>query len=331
MRAIAALCLFASGCLAQTADVVFLVDESVGMGREHDWIQTHAVKLDTALISYGLNANRYALVGFARADPYPHTIPVGTTDFGPAFQLALAADSLVTTGTTEDGYAAVAHALTSLAFRPDAEPVLVLMTDEDRDALTAATYESTLASITGAGATLHVVIDATLQTGAGAPAIGLDHAHITLLADGAGGFEPGPPRLVAAAFGTSAIDYAQLAFQAGGSVWDTTTLRATNTDADSFTSALAWVVARAANPPVCIPDVTTLNAAPGDPLYGVPDGLVTAIDLNYYVNLWVAADPAADLTTRNAAEGDPLFGTPDGVVSAIDLQYFVNAWLAGCP
>ena len=331
MRALAALCLCASACLAQTADVVLLVDESVGTGREHDWIETRAVAFDAALISHGLTANRYALIGFARADPYPHTIPVGATDFGPAFQLALSASSLVTTGTTEDGYAAINHSLATLPFRPDADRVLVLLTDEDRDALTAATYESTLASIDSAGATLHVVIEASLQTGAGAPAIGLDHARTTLIPDGAGGFELGPPGLVASAFGTSAIDYAQLAFETGGSVWDTSALRATATEADSFTEALAWAIAHAANPPLCVADVTTRNASPGDPLFGVPDGLVTAIDLNYYVNLWVAADPTADLTTRNAADGDPLYGTPDGIVSAIDLQYFVNAWLAGCP
>ena len=37
----------------------------------------------------------------------------------------------------------------------------------------------------------------------------------------------------------------------------------------------------------CIADVTTQGAGAGDPGYGEPDGLVTAGDINYYVNFWV--------------------------------------------
>jgi len=81
----------------------------------------------------------------------------------------------------------------------------------------------------------------------------------------------------------------------------------------------------------CIADVTTQNASAGDPEYGVPDGVVSAADVQYYVNLWITRDPAADLTTTNAPAGDPEFGVPDGSVSAVDIQYYVNAWIAGCP
>jgi len=90
------------------------------------------------------------------------------------------------------------------------------------------------------------------------------------------------------------------------------------------------VVSASAAP--CIADLTTQNAPVGDPNYGVPDGVVSAVDLQYYVNAWVAGDLAiADLTTQNAPVGDPNYGVPDGVVSGVDLQYFVNAWVAGCP
>jgi|GEM_PF-1482764 len=78
-------------------------------------------------------------------------------------------------------------------------------------------------------------------------------------------------------------------------------------------------------------DITTLGAAVGDPGYGVPDGRLTAADIQYYVNLYVALDPAADLTTTGAAIGDPGYGVPDGAVTAADIQFYVNLFVEGCP
>ena len=83
----------------------------------------------------------------------------------------------------------------------------------------------------------------------------------------------------------------------------------------------------------CSPaDVTTQGAGAGDPGFGVPDGQVTAADLNYYVNAYIVADLAiADVTTQGAGSGDPGYGVPDGAVTAADINYFVNLWVAGCP
>jgi len=82
----------------------------------------------------------------------------------------------------------------------------------------------------------------------------------------------------------------------------------------------------------CVADVTTQGAGPNDPGYGVPDGLATAADLNFFVNFWIiGAASTADITTQGAGEGDPGYGVPDGQVTAADLNYFVNAWIAGCP
>jgi len=78
-------------------------------------------------------------------------------------------------------------------------------------------------------------------------------------------------------------------------------------------------------------DVTTQGAGVGDPGYGIPDGLVSAADLNYYVNIWLAGDPASDVTSQGAGVGDPGYGIPDGSVTASDLNYFVNRWINGCP
>jgi len=59
----------------------------------------------------------------------------------------------------------------------------------------------------------------------------------------------------------------------------------------------------------------------GSALDGVPDGTVNTFDLNYYVALWLASNPAADLT------GSALDGVPDGTVNAFDLNYYLDLWL----
>ena len=82
----------------------------------------------------------------------------------------------------------------------------------------------------------------------------------------------------------------------------------------------------------CVADVTSQNAPEGSPNFGVPDGAVTAADLQFFVNAWFVSDTAiADVTSQNAPEGSPNYGVPDGAVTAADLNFFVNAWIAGCP
>ena len=84
--------------------------------------------------------------------------------------------------------------------------------------------------------------------------------------------------------------------------------------------------------PACRADITTQNAPVGDPNYGMPDGLVTGADIQFYVNAWFAPDAGiADITTQNAPLGDPNYGVPDGLVTGADIQFYVNLWFAGCP
>jgi|GEM_PF-694967 len=84
---------------------------------------------------------------------------------------------------------------------------------------------------------------------------------------------------------------------------------------------------------VLFADITTQGAGAGDPDYGVPDGQITAADLNYFVNAYLAGDLAvADVTTQGAGAGDPNYGVPDGQITAADLNFYVNAWVGtGCP
>lgn len=82
----------------------------------------------------------------------------------------------------------------------------------------------------------------------------------------------------------------------------------------------------------CLADVTTQGAGSGHPRFSVPDGLVTAADINHFINAWVGANLGlADVTTQGAGIGDPGFSIPDGLITAADINHFVNAWVAGCP
>jgi hypothetical protein len=318
-------------CCAQTGDVVYVIDESVGMGPEHDWLHDFAVEVDTGLILGGVFNTRYALVAFGEADPAPYTVPIAGQDFGTAAGLQLVANELVTTGTTEDGYAAINHALFMLPFRPGVPVAIVLITDEDRDTISGFSYQSTLNNLQNAGAVLHVVVDAAYQQGNGVPAVGLDRKRRAYLPDGSGGVDIGAVGLVADAFGTTAPDYIELADEIGGAALDINTNRAGGDTQSTFTAALIDALVRHLNPPPCPPDVTTAGAGANDPGWGVPDGFVTGADLNYFVGTWITDGPDADVTTQGAGEGDPGFGVPDGIITGADLFFFVENWTAGCP
>ncbi|MEL6330495.1 MAG: GC-type dockerin domain-anchored protein [Planctomycetota bacterium] len=81
----------------------------------------------------------------------------------------------------------------------------------------------------------------------------------------------------------------------------------------------------------CAADVTTLNTNPGDPDHGLPDGLISYVDLTFYQAMYYAGEPGADLTTSNTNPGDPGYGVPDGTVDGSDLFYFVDLYLNVCP
>ena len=77
----------------------------------------------------------------------------------------------------------------------------------------------------------------------------------------------------------------------------------------------------------CRADLTTAGAPVGSPLYGIPDGQVTAIDLNFFVNHWVARSCFANWTSTGCSIGGSCWGTADGDVTAADLQFYVNIWV----
>jgi len=238
---------------ADTADVIFVVDESGSMSGEHAWIVNMVADLDTGLNAAGVTGNQYALVGFA--DYYnppsytqdPYKIPVGGVDWGTAAQLSTAAGGLVTTGGTEDGWEAIQFALDNYSFRSGAALNIVLITDEDRDNTSSLyTYNSVLASLNLKNAYLNAVVnnnfrDPAYVTGLGMFGKDLDDqtagTQDIIVADGSGGFYLGTDGNSYNSYGSTYADYVELAWGTQGGAWDLNQLRAGGNTAASFSAA----------------------------------------------------------------------------------------------
>ncbi|MCB9840531.1 MAG: hypothetical protein H6809_02625 [Phycisphaeraceae bacterium] len=81
--------------------------------------------------------------------------------------------------------------------------------------------------------------------------------------------------------------------------------------------------------PVCEPDLTT-GAIPGQPGYGVPNGILNNDDFFYYLAQFAAGNLAvADLTT-GAIPGQPGYGVPNGILNNDDFFYYLAIFAAGC-
>jgi hypothetical protein len=79
----------------------------------------------------------------------------------------------------------------------------------------------------------------------------------------------------------------------------------------------------------CDPDLTT-GAIPGQPGYGVPNGVLNNDDFFYYLSQFAAGNVAvADLTTT-ANPGSPGYGVPNGIITNDDFFYYLTIFAAGC-
>lgn len=234
---------------ANTADIIFVVDESGSMDTEHDWIGDMVTDLDSGLIAAGITGNRYGLVGFGGdGDPVHlrgHAHLVGGDLFGTAAELSTAAGTLVLTGWIEDGYDGINFALDNYPFRSDAAVNLVLITDEDRDDVGGDTYASTLAALQSESALLNVVVDNPFLVGMSG-ALGMFDKDLDdtivgnqngILADGGGGYTLGENAVVGDGFGSTETDYVAMAFATEAGAWDLNILRNGGLDATSFTNA----------------------------------------------------------------------------------------------
>lgn len=230
---------------ADYADVVFIVDESGSMSGEHTWISNMVTDLEAGLVGasvgVGADANQYALVGYgghsAGGANNGHEHLVGASSWGSATDLSTAAGTLVASGGTEDGYAAMNYFFTNYQTRSGAALNVVLITDEDRDVTTTDTYAGILSALQGKNALLNVVINGTFSSDLGSGALGVDNAGGAYRADGAGGFTTDTGGTNTWASGSTKADYIDLAWASGGGAWDLTNLRSTTLAATSFTAA----------------------------------------------------------------------------------------------
>jgi len=95
---------------------------------------------------------------------------------------------------------------------------------------------------------------------------------------------------------------------------------------DPSGSMAGWVVTLDS---ACEPDLT-LGAVPGQPGYGVPNGVLNNDDFFFYLTHFAAGNVAvADLTTT-AIPGAPGYGVPNGLINNDDFFYYLGLFAAGC-
>lgn len=228
---------------ASTADIVFLVDESGSMSGEHAWIGGMVAALETNLIAAGVTNNRYALVGFGSGLSSSPNLgrdlmtPVSGSSWGTATQFQTADNSLVISGSFEDGYSAI-NFTNTWSYRSDAAVNYILITDEDRDVgNTSLTYSSILSQLDGKNALLNVAVDAKYKDSTGSFVLGVTGTDSYYKADGLGGFTTGTGAAFYSDSGTTLDDYINMAWATGGATWDLNLLRAGGLTATSFTNA----------------------------------------------------------------------------------------------
>jgi len=224
------------------ADVIVVIDESGSMSGEQTWIAESIPLLEENLKLYGIGsesqANEYGLVGYGNRSVVPRTLQVDGDYLGSADGFVEAANRLVTSGGTEDGWRGIEYALDEYPRRNGAAVNIILATDEDRDnTRNSITYDTVLQTLDDNNALLNAVVNARIRCGDNTPALGLDSSGIGYVADGNGGFTTCEGAYATSGSGATVSHYVDLAIQNGGAAWDLQFLRSGGTNAQSFTRA----------------------------------------------------------------------------------------------
>ena len=234
---------------AADATTIFLVDESGSMAGEHNFLQNFVLDLDAALSVSGLATRQYGLTGFGG----PGQGAAGLRSFGIGGKQLLgsandftdAAQNLVTSGITEDGYAAIDHVLNNYTL-PASGVTFVLVTDEDRDNTNGAlTFQSILTALQNAGVGLVSMLDVSIRDDNANPAISTDGT--TALVQNGQSFTSQPLGGITSNEGTTIADYSDLTLAVGGGcVADLNQLRAGGDAATAFAAAFQTCIVNAA-------------------------------------------------------------------------------------
>ena len=227
------------------ADIIFVVDESGSMAREHRWIREEVQILDQSLKRNGVGAgerfNLFALVGFGRNTP-SEILGTTLTQLTSASDFVEVSNSLMLTGTFEDGYAAIDYALENIATRPNTVKRIILVTDGDREVLRSDLSRDIIEKrLSEAGFVLDVVVNQAFIIQPLTYAIGISTQSAYLLNTSSVDLFSVLEREDVTpssdyTFGNTFEDYVELALGLGGSVWDLNQLREGEVFTRAFTN-----------------------------------------------------------------------------------------------
>ena len=236
----------ATAASLKSSDVVVIVDEYGSMNYEQTWLGTVIPQLDTALQNQGIVGNRFGLVGFGTSNQtLGRSLPVGGAKFGNSAEFATATNSLLLNGSFEDGYSAIDFALNNYTFREGAAVNFILVTDEDRDnGNSSLNFNNILARLkrnpqdNKDDILLNAIVDANFVNNS----LGVNSEGNAYIANGSGGYTttqlPQPlTNFVTRDFGTTKLDYIDLALDSGGAGWDLNQLRDGGLTGTSFAKA----------------------------------------------------------------------------------------------
>ena len=115
-------------------------------------------------------------------------------------------------------------------------------------------------------------------------------------------------------------------------VYDIATATQTGTLPSPFTGSGTFSAATfisSGTGPTCEPDLTT-GAVPGQPGYGVPNGVLDNDDFFYYLAQFAGGNLAVADVTTGAVPGQPGYGVPNGIINNDDFFYYLAIFAAGC-
>ena len=95
-----------------------------------------------------------------------------------------------------------------------------------------------------------------------------------------------------------------------------------------FEAAFTWATANLPAP-ICEPDLTA-GAVPGQPGYGLPNGVLNNDDFFYFLAQFAAGNLAVADMTAGAVPGQPGYGTPNGIINNDDFFYYLALFASGC-
>ncbi len=231
---------------APFVDVVVVIDESGSLGFAQQFTAQFITDLEAGLLAAGVGSttaggNRYGAVGFGNGiDPVSdlgRSIMVGGGLYGTASDYVAATSQFVTTGASEDGYAAINFALQNYTFRPEAKPFFILVTDEPRVTLDAnQTAATTIAGLQSAGVTLVGILTANIVDSSGNPALAIDNT--TVFTETANGFTSSPGGSITPGFFDAAADYVPLVTATNGVTGDFDSIALSPATAATFSQVM---------------------------------------------------------------------------------------------